>query len=190
MARREPTLGQHAHPRRAPTPRLRAEQLDRPALPGVSRRSRPTALADAALPEPRAVSRRGVAGARGDDRQLAPHGYLDRFTAATEGLGAQASDEDQRCPLCERTWSCQPDPRCAWFDRGGRWRPRWSVHATAQRAGGSWPPDPRMEYWRPTGTGHMTARRTTSVGKWEIVERGAGPLVEPDVLRRLGERVR
>ena len=24
----------------------------------------------------------------------------------------------------------------------------------------------------------------------EIVERGAGPLVEPDVLRRLGERVR
>ena len=41
------------------------------------------------------------------------------------------------------------DPRCAWFDRGGRWRPRWSVHATAQRAGGG-PPDPRMEYWRPT----------------------------------------
>ena len=45
------------------------------------------------LPEPRAVSRRGAA--RGDDRQLAPHGYLDRFTAATEGLGAQASDEDR-----------------------------------------------------------------------------------------------
>ena len=89
---REPTLGQHAHPRRAPTPRLRAEQLDRPALPGVSRRSRPTALVDV-LPEPRAVSRRGAA--RGDDRQLAPHGYLDRFTAATEGLGAQASDEDR-----------------------------------------------------------------------------------------------
>ena len=89
---REPTLGQHAHPRRAPTPRLRAEQLDRPALPGVSRRSRPTALVDV-LPEPRAVSRRGAA--RGDDRQLAPHGYLDRFTAATEGLGAQASEEDR-----------------------------------------------------------------------------------------------
>ena len=33
--------------------------------------------------------------AKGDDRQLAPHGYLDRFTAATEGLGAQASDEDR-----------------------------------------------------------------------------------------------
>ena len=65
----------------------------------------------------RAVSRRGAA--RGDDRQLAPHGYLDRFTAPTRGSRRPGVRRRPRCPSCERTWSCQPDPRCAWFDRGG-----------------------------------------------------------------------
>ena len=156
---REPTLGQHAHPRRAPTPRLRAEQLDRPGATGGQQEIRPTALVDV-LPEPRAVSRRGAA--KGDDRQLAPHGYLDRFTAATEGLGAQASDEDRDALRASGLGHVSRILAALGSTEAGD---GGLAGACTRRPNGpaEGPPDPRMEYWRPTGPGLKSATVGLSV---------------------------